>query len=173
VEEAVPGICEERAADLGAAVAPAVEPHAPQPIRRALANRGGPGWGSVGWGKTIRISLPSFRRNVYYWGAAVLAAVIAVEAWVLVSAAPALPRADKVQSPRQQLPHPQTQSAATASAKAVPISKTTSEHRSVRAADEGYVAKNTVIRYGAGAAAADKKSLANGDSSPNQPAPHP
>lgn len=98
--------------------------------------------------KTIRISFPRLQRSFYYWGAAALATVIAVEALVLIFAGSTLPRSGQMQSPGQQLPHPQTQSAPAAPAKAGPVSKTTPGRRAVRAADEGYVAKNTVIHYG-------------------------
>ncbi len=136
VEEVAPVICEERRAEPDVAVAAVVGTQAPRPIQPALATR-------VSSHK-VRISLPRLQRSFYYWGAAALAAVIGVEALVLISAAP---RAGKVQNSSQQLPLPPARNAASV-AKAS-VSKPAAVHHSSRAADEGYVAKNTVIRYGA------------------------
>jgi hypothetical protein len=140
VAEAIPVVCEQHRDEPDAAVAAAVERQPPQPIPPALAHRFN--------ARKVRVSFPRLHRTVYYWGAAVLAAVIAVEALVLIFAGPALPGAGKLQNFGQQGPRPQVQNAATAAIKAGHIGKVASEHRSVRTADEGYVAKNTVIRYG-------------------------
>ena len=135
-EEVAPVICEERRAEPDVAVAAVVGTQAPRPIQPALATR-------VSAHK-VRISLPRLQRSFYYWGAAVLTAVIGVEALVLISATP---RAGKVQNSSQQMPLPPARNAASA-AKAS-VSKRAAVHHSSRAADEGYVAKNTVIHYGA------------------------
>ena len=139
VEEVAPIVCEERRSERDVTIASAVKPESPVPVQPTLAKRVGT--------RKVRISFPHVQRSFYYWAAAALATVIAVEALVLMSAAPALPRASKPESQKQQLLQPQAQNVTTAT-KAVPARKPNAEHRSVRATDEGYVAKNTVIHYG-------------------------
>ncbi len=139
VEEVAPIVCEERRSERDVTIASAVKPESPGPVQPTLAKRVGT--------RKVRISFPHVQRSFYYWAAAALATVIAVEALVLMSAAPALPRASKPESQKQQLLQPQAQNVTTAT-KAVPARKPNAEHRSVRATDEGYVAKNTVIHYG-------------------------
>jgi hypothetical protein len=144
VEEVAPVICEERRAEPDVTITSPVKPELPRPVQPTLTKRFST--------RKVRISFPHLQRSFYYWAAAVLATVIAVEALVLMSAAPALPRASKPEIQKQQLPQAQAQNVTTAT-KSAPVRKPNGEHRSIRATDEGYVAKNTVIHYGSRPAA--------------------
>ena len=139
VEEVAPVVCKKRWSEPNVPIAPAVKSESPRLVQPTLAK----GFSA----RKVRISFPHLQRRFYYWAAAVLATVIAVEALVLMSAAPVLPRASKPEIQKQQLPQPQAKNVTTAT-KTAPARKPNAERRSVRAADEGYVAKNTVIHYG-------------------------
>jgi hypothetical protein len=115
--------------------------------------------------RKIRIVLPGLKKNFHAWAAAALLFAITTVTVLFVSTKPAS-QAEKFQNPAPQTSL-QTQNAPTQSAPATsthpdppkrPASAPT--HRTAHASDDGYIAKDTVVRYGSRGAAPGKKPAA-------------
>lgn len=112
--------------------------------------------------RKIRIVLPGIKKNARAWSAAAALFAITMLTVLFISTKPAT-QAEKVQSPAPQTSlqtqNTQTQNAPAAIPQPVRPARHVSapSHRAVHTSDEGYIAKDTVIRYGKNGATPGKK----------------
>jgi hypothetical protein len=112
--------------------------------------------------RKIRIVLPGLRKNVRVWAAAALLFAITTLTVLFISTKPAS-QAEKVRAPApqtsSQTPKALTQNVPATATQAPRVNRPASvpSHRTVHTSDDGYIAKDTVVRYGRNGPAPGKK----------------
>ena len=123
--------------------------------------------------RKIRIVLPGFKRNAYLWASAALVFTIGVMGMVVTSTKPASHPVSAAQpqitvapqTPLRIANAPSVARKAGAPAASQAVSSVPRHHST--SSDEGYIAKDTVVRYGSSAATPPRKSAAKGKSIQN------